>query len=481
MEEEKSFAELFESHSETPSRKLAPGERVSGRVVKITKDTVFVDLGGKSEGFANSEEFIDERGSLTVREGDRIDLKVASVKDGIFLSKGIKVQGDEAIDMLRDAHRDRVPVEGRVTAVRKGGFDVDLSGLRAFCPISQIDLQFCEKPEGHVGKRYPFRILEIKERGRDIVVSRRVVLQEEQERKLKETLASLQPGMEVDGKVTRLMGFGAFVNLGGVEGMVHVSEISHARVRHPSDILQTGQDVRVRVNRVEQDKDGRPKISLSIKALEPDAWEKGLSFQEGDIISGKISRLADFGAFVEVAPGVDGLVHVSEISYERVSHPKKLLHEGDPVEVLVMGIDVPGRRISLSIKEVMIRKKLNEEGGDIAPVRLEVGQILSGLVEDHKPYGLFVRLPRLGTRVRGLLPMEELKVSEKGDVKRRFPKGSEVQVEIVAIDDQGRIRLSQKVMEEREDRNSYEKFLHEGDTHTNLGTLGDLLKDLKLK
>jgi len=391
------------------------------------------------------------------------------------------VQGAEAIDMLRDAHQDRIPVEGRVAAVRKGGFEVDLSGLRAFCPISQIDLAFCEKPEEHVGKRYLFRILEIKDRGKDIVVSRRALLQEEQEKKLKETMASLQPGVDVAGRVTKLADFGAFVDLGGVEGMVHVSEISHQRIGHPSEVLQSGQDVRVKVLKIEQGKENRPKIALSIKALEPDAWEKGLGFEEGEIVSGKVSRLADFGAFVEVAPGVDGLVHVSEISYERVSHPSKVLHEGEPVEVMVMGIDHQTRRISLSIKEAMINKQVGEGEKESPPARLEVGQVLRGIVDDSKPYGLFVRLPRLGARVRGLLPMEELRASEKGDVKKRFPKGAEIQVEIIAIDEKGRIRLSQKVMEEREDRASYEQFLEKGDRQGELGTFEDLLKDLKLR
>ena len=231
----------------------------------------------------------------------------------------------------------------------------------------------------------------------------------------------------------------------------------------------------------ETDKEGRPKISLSIKALEPDAWEKGLGFEEGEIIHGKVSRLAEFGAFVEVAPGVDGLVHVSEISYERVSHPNKLLHEGDGVEVLVMGIDRQAHRISLSIKEAMIKKRMEEEGEGQDKVRLEVGQVLRGIVEDSKPYGIFIRLPQFGPKIRGLLPSEELKDSGKGDVKKRFPKGQEIQVEIISVDAQGKIRLSQKVMEEREDRESYRKFLEKDEKNGKLGTFGDLFKNLKLK
>jgi small subunit ribosomal protein S1 len=258
--------------------------------------------------------------------------------------------------------------------------------------------------------------------------------------------------------------------------MVHVSEISRARIDHPSEVLKPGQEVRVKVMKIEPEKDGQQKIALSMKALEPDPWEKGLGFEEGDIIRGKISRLTEFGAFVEVAPGVDGLVHISEISYERVHHPSKLLHEGDMVDVLVMGIDYSTHRISLSIKDAVLKKRMEGE-----EARLEVGQVLRGMVEDIKPYGLFVRLPQLGVKVRGLLPMEELRDSEKGDVKKRFPKGSEIQVEIVSIDEKGRIRLSQRVIEEREGREDYERFLEREDQAGRLGTLGDIIKDLKLK
>jgi len=478
IEKEMSFAELFEANPETRDRKFFPGETVSGKVFKISKDTVFVDLGGKSEGIIDIQEFLDKDGKLTLREGESIALRVASIKDGIHLTKGIKVQGAEAFEILREAQLDLIPVEGRVSAVNKGGFEIDLSGTRAFCPLSQIDLQFCEKPEEHVGARYQFRIMEIQEKGRNIVVSRRVLLEEEQEQKSRETLAMLKPGLECEGKVTKLTPFGAFVDLGGIEGMVHVSEISHARINHPSEILKPGQQVKVKVMKIEQDKGDRQRIALSMKALEPDPWERGLGFEEGETIRGKVSRLADFGAFVEVAPGVDGLVHISEISYERIPHPNRLLHEGDMVDVMVMGIDRPARRISLSLKEAAIKKQIGDE--EDGKVRLEVGQILKGIVEDIKPYGLFVRLPQLGKGVRGLLPVEELGGSEKGDARKKFPKGREMRVEIISIDEKGRIRLSQKVMEEREDQEDYRKFVETEGKSSNFGTLGDIFKNLKL-
>ena len=481
MDEENSFEELLKASTETAGRKLFPGDKVSGKVLKVSKDTIFVDLGGKSEGIADVQEFMDKKGNIAIKQGDWVEMRVASIRDGIRLTKGMKVQGPEALDILREAKENVIPVEGRVSGVVKGGFQIDLSGIRAFCPLGQIDLQFCERPEDHVGARYPFRIMEVKEKGKNIIVSRRVLLQEEQEKKSKETLARLKPDLECEGKVTKLTDFGAFVDIGGIDGMVHISEISHGRIGHPSEVLKPGQPVKVKVMKIETDKEGRPKISLSIKALEPDSWEKGLEFEEGEIIQGKVSRLTDFVAFIEVAPGVDGLVHISEISYERVSHPSRFLHEGDRVEVLVMGIDRQAHRISLSIKEAMIKKRMEMEGGGADKVRLEVGQVLRGIVDDIKPYGLFVRLPQLVAKGRGLLPFEELRGSEKGDVKKKFPKGQEIQVEIISIDEKGRIRLSQRVIEEREDREDYKKFLEKEEKDGKLGTLGDLLKNFKLK
>jgi small subunit ribosomal protein S1 len=478
---EKSFAELLEASFESPGRKLFPGDKVSGKVLKVSKDTIFVDLGGKSEGIAEIQEFLDKEGSLTIKEGDWVEMRVASVRDGIHLTKGMKVQGADSLDTLWEAKENLIPVEGRVSGVVKGGLEVNLSGIRAFCPLGQIDLRFCEKPEEHVGARYPFRIMEIKEKGKNIIVSRRALLEEEQEKNLKETLSRLKPDLECEGKVTKLTDFGAFVDIGGIEGMVHISEISHGRISHPSEILKLGQQVKVKVMKIESDKEGRPKISLSVKALEPDSWEKGLGFDEGEIINGKVSKLMDFGAFVEVAPGVDGLVHISEISYERVTHPNKFLREGDSVDVLVMGIDRETRRISLSIREATVKKRMEKEEEGSDKVRLEVGQILRGIIEDSKPYGIFIRLPQLGPKIRGLLPMEELKDSGKGDVKKKFPKGQEIQVEIIAIDEKGKIRLSQRVIAEREDREDYRKFLEREEMGGKLGTFGDLFKGLKPK
>ena len=472
--EEQSFAELLAQSEKIADKRLSPGDIVSGVVIKISKDVVFVDLGGKSEGFADLAEFQDEEGQINIKEGDKVELRVASLKGGIYLSRGLKVHGAQAWELLRDAQQNQIPVEGRVAALIKGGFEVEISGLRAFCPLSQIDLKYCEKPEEHIGARYKFRILEIKRKGKNILVSRRSLLQEEQEKKAQEIISRLQPDVELEGKITKLTNFGAFVDLGGVEGMVHLSEITHARIKDPAEVLQLGQVVKVKVLKIEKDKNGQPKISLSLKALEPEIWEKGLNFKEGDVITGKVSRLTDFGAFVELAPGLEGLIHISEISYQKIPHPSRLLKEGDQVDVLVLKIDEEKRRISLSLRDAAFRG----HSKDKEEVRLEIGQILTGIIEDSKRYGLFVRLPQLGREIKGFLPWEEVLESERSEAKKNFPPGKEIKVEIKEIDHQGKILLSQKSLQEKETREEYQKFLSP-DKPGSLGTLADIFKNIK--
>ena len=330
-QKEPSFADLFEADPTTPEKDFRLGDTVSGTVVKISGENVFIDLGGKSEGVADAAEFLDKEGNLTVNVGDRLELKVASIADVIALSKALKVKGSQALEVLQEARENMLPVEGRVAAVTKGGLEVNISGVRAFCPISQVDLGYCDNPEEYVGSKYNFRIIEFKERGKNIVVSRRALLEEERERVARETLANIRPGVELEGEVTRIADFGAFVDIGGVDGMVHISEMAHHRLRHPSELVEVGQKVKVVVTEFEPRADGRQRIALSMKALEPTPWEKGLGILEGQVVSGKVTRITDFGAFVEVLPGVEVLVHVSEISYERIAHPRRALQEGQDV------------------------------------------------------------------------------------------------------------------------------------------------------
>lgn len=484
-EREESFADLLEAYPMTPEVDFRPGDVVEGTVVKITQEHVFVDLGAKSEGIADSAEFLDEEGRFTVAEGDRVELKVVSTTDGITLSRVLKVRGQEARHLLRDAYESALPVEGRVTGVNKGGFEIDISGQRAFCPISQIDLGFCDRPEAHVGARYTFKIVEFKEKGKNIIVSRRAVLEEERQRAAQETMAVLRPGLELEGTVTRLTDFGAFVDIGGVEGLVHISEIAHRRVDRPSDVLEVGQSVKVVVTQVDTTSKNRARIGLSIKALLPTAWEKGLEFREGEIVRGKVTRLADFGAFVEIAPGLEGLVHISEISYERIHHPRKVLEQGQEVEVRILAIDYERRRVSLSIKEALAVHDAGpaDQGvstGAVTRETLEAGAVLKGVVEKAVGRRLIVRLPEVGAGVKGFLSQEDAGLAERADLRKRFPQGTALTVEVLDIDEGGRIRLSLKTLEERREQELYHDYKEKGRGSARVATFGDLFKGLKL-
>lgn len=490
--EEPTFAELFEAAAVPlpAAGDLSPGDTVTGEVVKVTQDSVFIDLGGKSEGVADIAEFLDPDGKPAVAVGDRVELRVASVAEGVVLSRTLKLSGSEALEMLRSAQEAGLPVEGRVTGVNKGGVEVDLSGRRAFCPVSQIDLGFCENPAAHVGARYSFRIQEIRDRGRNIVVSRRVLLEEERRKLARETLERLAPGMALEGKVVRLAPFGAFVDLGGVEGMLHVSEIAHYRVTDPSAVLTVGQPVKVAVLSVDLGAGGseaKPRISLSMKALEPSPWEKGFSFREGEVLQGKVSRIADFGAFVELLPGVEGLVHVSEITYQRIRHPSQVLAVGQEVAVRVLEIDPGRRRISLSMKEAVGAEATASGSEDWAgaeaarpEARLEAGAVLTGVVEKIKPFGVFLRLPEAGPGVKGLLPLEESGLPDRSELRKRFPEGSSHQVQVLAVDEKGRARLSVKALGERDEQESYRRYTGEKKKSSGMGTLGDLFGNLKI-
>jgi len=482
---EPTFEELFEANPETPAEHFQMGDTVTGTVVGIAAgESLFVDLGGKSEGVVEAAEFLDEEGNLSVKVGDRLELKVVAVSDAVYLSRTLKVRGEQALEVLREAYQSRLPVEGRVTGVNKGGLDVEISGVRAFCPVSQIDLGFCENPEAHVGMRYAFRIQEFKERGRNVIVSRRALLEEERQKLARQVLEKLKAGDVMQGTVRRLMKYGAFVDIGGVEGMLHISQMAHHRLNDPSELLHVGQQVRVLVEQCEAGPDGKPRISFSMKALEPTPWERGLGLREGEVVTGTVKRLMDFGAFVELLPGVEGLVHVSEISYERIAHPRKALSEGQQVEVRILRIDEEKKRIALSVKEARAFPAGGDEKSAGAPegaLKLEAGLRLKGVVESAASRGLHIRLPEAGPGVRGYLPQEELGTQGRGsDMKRSFPPGTSIEVEVESVEGGDKVRLSHRKMKEREQRGEYQKYRDQGNKPGGLATLGDLFKDFKL-
>jgi small subunit ribosomal protein S1 len=359
------FASLlaeYEQKSATPKGRRGPqvGETVRGRIVSIGAEAVFVDLGGKSEGTLDIGEVRSDDGEVTVAVGDEIEAKVVSTEDGTPVLRRVigHGRGAEARNELAQAFEHGIPVEGLVSGVNKGGLEVQVAGLRAFCPISQLELRHVEDAGAYVGQRLQFRITRFEPgpRGRDnVVLSRRALLEEEQRARAAETRARLQIGAVLRGTVSSLRDYGAFIDLGGIEGMLHVSEIGFARVAHPKDVLSVGQPVEVQVLRIEKSDDARrpEKISLSLKSLEKDPWDGAAErFPEGARLAGRVVRVEAFGAFVELQPGVEGLVHVSELggaNTKHLKHARQAVQVGDTVEVTVLGVDTARRRLSLSM------------------------------------------------------------------------------------------------------------------------------------
>jgi small subunit ribosomal protein S1 len=359
------FAAMFAaSEKDKPRAAKRPrvGDMVKGKIVSVSKEAVFVDLGGKAEGQLERSQVSDHEGKLLVKVGDTIEARVASDAGGALLLRTKLGRGSEARADLQQAADLGIPVEGLVTEVVKGGLSVDVVGVRGFVPASQIDTRFVEDLAPFVGQRLTFRITRYEPR--NLVLSRRALLEEENAAKSAELRSKLVPGLVVHGKVVGFKPFGAFIDLGGIEGMLHVSELSHSRVEKPEDILSLGQGVDVVVLKIEpgQGKE-KERISLSLKALGNDPWSDAVAkLAEGQRVKGKIVRLQPFGAFVELSPGVEGLVHISELGAgRRINHPKEVVSVGQEVEATVLGVDAERRRLSLSLASEREHTATHEE------------------------------------------------------------------------------------------------------------------------
>lgn len=360
MTEQEDFASLFTKFERTQARKTRQepkvGDKVRGTIVSIQGDRAFVDIGLKTEGVIDVGELRDENGHLSLDIGDSIEMLVSGkeAETGTLLLGAQHARRLRGRDGLQQAHEQQLPVEGLVTGTTKGGLEVEISGERGFCPASQIDVAFIEDLSTFVGQRLAFRITKL-EGGRslNLVLSRRALLEEAQRLAAATTRARLEVGAVMKGRVTAIKDFGAFIDLGGVEGMVHISELAFGRVAHPKDLLTLGQMVEAVVLRI--DKTDNPKqperIALSIRALEKDPWEEVVDrFPVGALVSGTVSRLQSFGVFVELAPGIDGLVHISELGAgRRIQHPQEVVKVGEAVQATVLGVDKEKRRISLSL------------------------------------------------------------------------------------------------------------------------------------
>lgn len=374
--EDESFAELLEQ-SIKKSARLEPGQKVTGRVLKKGTEWVFIDTGQKGEGIVDIKEFQDLDGNVTVNEGDIVAAYFLSSRHGEMRFTTKIGGGASGSSQLEEAWQAGVPVEGVVEKEIKGGYEVKLGGsARAFCPFSQIALRRIDNPESLIGTRLTFMITDYGEKGRNIVVSRRALLEEEQQRLKEEAHAAISEGMTVNGTVTSLQTFGAFVDIGGLEGLIPISELGWTRVKDVGEVLSVGQKLQVVVKAIDRDKE---RISLSLKDTLADPWEQvAEKFPEGSFHNGLVSRLAPFGAFVTLDGGVDGLIHISKLGAgKRISHPREVLKEGETVEVKVESVDRAGRRISLALAG--IARAAQEEETTLAEYRRQAAEAPKGM------------------------------------------------------------------------------------------------------
>jgi small subunit ribosomal protein S1 len=484
------FAALLAESEKTPRRqeKLRLGQKVRARVAHVGSEIAYLDLGGKGEAIIDLRELRNDKGELTVHAAETIDAYVLSLAEGTPVMTRSVPKG-AGREVLQQALESKVPVEGTVTAQNKGGLEVDLGGLRAFCPASQIDIRFVDDTAQFVGQKLKFRVMEI--RGGNAILSRRALLEEERAAQAAEVRKKLEVGAVLEGTVTSVRDFGAFVDLGGLEGLVHVSELSHQRVAHAQDVVKAGQKVRVQVLRVETEErgsaarraeaagrsiggeKGHERIALSLRALEQDPWDAARpQLKEGAKLQGKVARLQPFGAFVELFPGVDGLVHVSALSNRHVQHPREVVKEGETIWVQVESVDDAQKRVALR------RISDDEAQAPAAPEkkpgrRPRVGDVVDAKVDRVEAYGVFVSWPD----GKGLVPNAELGTPRGSDNKKTTPVGSQFKAQIIDLDDRGRYRLSRTAADRAEGRSEYEAYRRKAPPPgKGFGTLGDLLR-----
>jgi small subunit ribosomal protein S1 len=482
------FAAMFEANGKIDRRNIRVGDKVKALVVHIGTDTVFMQISGSQEAHASLAEFLDDKtGDITVAINQEVEAFVVGMKAGIQLSTKL---GKDQLDigMLEHARAGGIPVDGTITGANKGGYEVMLRGnARGFCPLGQIDINFVNDPTTMVGKTLQFVVKEIKENGRNIVLSRRTLLEKERKANAAKTLESLQVGAVLTGTVTRIQPFGVFVDLGGVDGMVPVMELGWGRVQDPGEVVKTGEQVTVTVVRIDDDakRPGQKKISLSMKATQQDPMaQAATTLVPGSEHVGRVVKLEAFGAFIELGAGVEGLVHVSEISDRRIRHPMDVLKVDERVQVRVLEVDAARRRISLSMKAA------RSDAAEAVAVeaqpqkkRLGRGARVDGVVDRVENYGVFLKLFAEGTEEelgQALMPSAESGTPRGADLRKAFPAGTKLTVLIIDVDERGRLKASKVARERAEERALVEEYTKpkggQAAGKAGLGTFGDLLK-----
>jgi len=407
---------------------IEEGDILKGKVIDVSKDYVTVDVGYKSEGQIPISEFLSHDGLLTVNPGDEVEVYVERRRDDegeIVLSK-VKADRIRLWERIMEVwEKGEGAVEGTVVARVKGGFTVDLKGIKAFLPGSQADLHPVRDPGKLIGKRLKFKILKVNRRRNNVVLSHRAFLEEKRERLKRETLSKLRVGAVVEGTVKNITDYGAFIDLGGVDGLLHITDISWGRIAHPSERLSVGDRVKVKVIKFDPDTE---KISLGMKQLEPDPWATvDEKYPEGTRVRGKVVGIVDYGIFVELEEGVEGLIHISDMSWsKRIKHPSKYVSIGDIVEAVVLSVDKERRRISLGMKQ------LEPNPWDLVAEKYPVGTRIIGQVKTVTDFGIFIGIEE---GIDGLVHVSEMSWSKRvRNPAELYKKGQEVEAVVLNID-----------------------------------------------
>ncbi len=421
-------------------KRFAEGEVVTGRIISVDKDHVLVDIGYKSEGQIRIHEFRDEKGNINAQIGDKVEVMVEwwdDEEERVVLSKE-KAQNVKVWEEIKKSYDDEGIIEGVITSRVKGGFSVDI-GVQAFLPGSQADLRPIRNLDDLVGKKYKFKILKYNRKRSNIVLSRRAILEEEREKKRTATLAVIEEGKILDGVVKNITEYGVFVDLGGVDGLLHITDISWGRVKHPSELFSIGDQIKVKVLNFDIEKE---RVSLGMKQLTPDPWTLAATkYPVGSRVSGKVVSLTDYGAFVELQEGIEGLIHVSEMSWTRkIRHPSKVVSVGEQVNAIVLDIKPDNRRISLGMKQVA------PNPWDVVSEKYPVGTTIEGKIKNITDFGLFIGIDE---GIDGLVHISDISWTKRiKHPSEIYKKGDLVQAIVLDIDkDNERFSLGVKQLQ----------------------------------
>jgi small subunit ribosomal protein S1 len=430
-----SFEELFEAKL----KEFQDGDVIKGKVVQITQDSVMVDIGYKSEGHVPLREFLDKDGNPTVKVGDEITVLLERREDEgghIVLSKA-KADQFKVWDDIVESYETGKQLEGVITQRIKGGFYVDVKGITAFLPGSQVDLKPVRNQDKLVGQSFEFRVLKYNKRKNNVIVSRRVILEEKRDELKKATLETIHEGSVVEGVVKNVTDYGAFIDLGGIDGLVHLTDISWGKVTHPSQILKIGDKVTVKVLKYDKEEG---KISLGLKQTRQDPWTSvAEKYAVGSRVKGRVVNITDYGAFVEIEEGLEGLVHISEMSWTKLKHPSQKLKINDVIEVQVLDIDAANKRISLGLKQV------EPNPWEDVEKRYPKGTKIKGVIKNITDFGVFVGIE---DGIDGLVHVSDLSWKKIKHPSELFKKGQEIEAIVMNIDSANkRFSLSTKLLE----------------------------------